>query len=104
MTEKKGKTQEKCDFVHVSGEFELSKLELSRGSTVGGGIIPPQHHCGDTGCIRQARITTSNKADLNKKKTAVLKMWLISAFQNSWQYLRYPLDCTLLVIDTIFYL
>ena len=26
------------------------------------------HHCGDTGCIRQARITTSNKADFNKKK------------------------------------
>lgn len=41
MTEKKGQTQEKCDFVHVSGEFELSKLELSWGSTVGGGIIPP---------------------------------------------------------------
>ena len=28
MTEKKGQIQEKCDFVHVSGEFELSKLEL----------------------------------------------------------------------------
>ena len=41
MTEKKGQTQEKCNFVHVSGKFELSKLELSQGSTVGGGIIPP---------------------------------------------------------------
>ena len=29
MTEKKGQIQEKSDFVHVSGEFELSKLELS---------------------------------------------------------------------------
>lgn len=28
MTEKKDQIQEKCDFVHVSGEFELSKLEL----------------------------------------------------------------------------
>ena len=62
------------------------------------------HHCGDTGCIRHARITTCNKADFNKKKTAGLKMWLISVFQNSWQYLRYPLDCTLLLVATILYL
>lgn len=103
MTEKKGQTQEKCDFVYVSGEFELSKLELS-GLLLLVGYNTSMHHCGDTGCIRQARVTTSNKADFNKKKTAVLKMWLISAFQNNWQYLRYPLDCTLLLVATIFYL
>ena len=63
------------------------------------------HHCGDTGCIRQARIATSNKADFNKKKDSCVENVAYLGIPKQLAVPKIPsrLD-TLLLVATIFYL